>query len=177
MPYAQTEPAPGAARALSVTEPTTTPSDAIIWPVTQSTSSLMSQATSRAVSSGRPHRPAGTAAATRSRSACVAYKRLGQEQRGASVDREALVDFPPWARYSYGMTTKIAVSLPDELVVGARKAVAEGRAPSVSAFIAGALEEQSRYGGLADLLAEMAAEAGPPTERDRDWARRALGLD
>lgn len=75
------------------------------------------------------------------------------------------------------MTTKIAVSLPDALVAAARKAVVEGRAPSVSAFIAEALEEQSRYGRLAELLAEMAAEAGAPTEPDRDWARQALGLD
>jgi antitoxin ParD1/3/4 len=75
------------------------------------------------------------------------------------------------------MTTKIAVSLPDALVDAARRAVAEGRAASVSAFIAEALEERDRYGGLAELLAEMAAEAGPPDERDREWARRALGLD
>lgn len=75
------------------------------------------------------------------------------------------------------MTTKIAVSLPDELVAAARTAVAEGRAPSVSALIADALAEQSRYGWLADLLAQMAAEAGVPTERDRDWARQVLGLD
>ncbi|MGH8930312.1 MAG: toxin-antitoxin system antitoxin subunit [Egibacteraceae bacterium] len=75
------------------------------------------------------------------------------------------------------MTTKIAVSLPDDLVVVARRAVAEGRAASVSAFVAGALEEQGRYADLASLLAEMAAEAGPPTAEDRAWARHALGLE
>jgi len=75
------------------------------------------------------------------------------------------------------MTTKIAVSLPDEVVAAARQAVDEGRAPSVSAFVAEALREHSRYGQLADLLAEMAGDAGGPTPRDRDWARRALGLD
>jgi len=75
------------------------------------------------------------------------------------------------------MTTKIAISLPDDLVVAARRAVAEGRAVSVSAFIASALEEQERYADLASLLAEMAAEAGPPTEADRAWARQALGLE
>lgn len=79
-------------------------------------------------------------------------------------------------RYPYGMTTKIAVSLPDDLVATARQAVADGRAPSVSSFVARALEAQSRYGQLADLLAEMADDAGPPTERDRAWARQALGL-
>ena len=29
---------------------------------------------------------------------------------------------------------------------------------------------------LAALLSEMAAEAGPPSEEDRKWARRTLGL-
>lgn len=79
-------------------------------------------------------------------------------------------------RYALGMTTKIAVSLPDELVAAARRAVGEGRAPSVSAFVAAALNEHSRYGQLADLLSEMSAEAGAPTQGDRDWARHALGL-
>lgn len=80
-------------------------------------------------------------------------------------------------RYARGMTTKIAVSLPDELVAAARRAVGDGRAPSVSAFVAEALREHGRYGELAELLAEMATEAGAPTQRDRDWARSALGLD
>jgi Arc/MetJ-type ribon-helix-helix transcriptional regulator len=75
------------------------------------------------------------------------------------------------------MTTKIAVSLPDELVTAARQSVAQGRARSVSAFIADAIQEHGRYDNLADLLAEMAAEAGPPTEQDRVWARKALGVD
>jgi Arc/MetJ-type ribon-helix-helix transcriptional regulator len=75
------------------------------------------------------------------------------------------------------MTTKIAVSLPDDLVVVARLAVAEGRATSVSAFVADALEEHGRYADLTSLLAEMAAEAGPPTAEDRAWARQALGLE
>jgi Arc/MetJ-type ribon-helix-helix transcriptional regulator len=74
------------------------------------------------------------------------------------------------------MTTKIAVSLPDELVAAARQAVADGRAASVSAFVAEAIKEHGRYEGLAELLAEMASEAGPPTHEDRTWARRALGL-
>jgi Arc/MetJ-type ribon-helix-helix transcriptional regulator len=74
------------------------------------------------------------------------------------------------------MTTKIAVSLPDDLVAAARQAVADGRAASVSAFVADAIEEHGHYEQLAALLSEMAAEAGPPTEEDRIWARQALGL-
>ncbi len=71
---------------------------------------------------------------------------------------------------------KIAVSLPDDLVAAARQAVADGRAASVSAFVANAIEEHGRYEQLAVLLSEMAIEAGAPTEEDRVWAREALGL-
>ena len=74
------------------------------------------------------------------------------------------------------MTMKIAISLPDALVVAAREAVADGRAASVSAFVAEAIEERGRYEQLSVLLSEMAAEAGPPTDVDRTWARQALGL-
>ena len=82
----------------------------------------------------------------------------------------------PEGRYARGMTMKIAVSLPDDLVAAARQAVADGRAPSVSAFVAAAIEEHGRYERLTVLLSEMAAEAGPPTEEDRRWARQTLGL-
>lgn len=74
------------------------------------------------------------------------------------------------------MTTKIAVSLPDDLVAAARDAVADGRASSVSAFVADAIEERGRYEDLAGLLTEMAADCGAPAEQDRVWARDALGL-
>jgi Arc/MetJ-type ribon-helix-helix transcriptional regulator len=74
------------------------------------------------------------------------------------------------------MTTKIAVSLPDELVAAARQAVADGRAASVSAFVAESIQERGRFSDLADLLADMAAEGGVPTAADRRWARDALGL-
>jgi Arc/MetJ-type ribon-helix-helix transcriptional regulator len=75
------------------------------------------------------------------------------------------------------MTRKIAVSLPDELVTAAREAVAHGRAPSVSAFVAEAIKEHGRYADLSELLTEMTADGGTPTQEDRVWARKALGLD
>ena len=75
------------------------------------------------------------------------------------------------------MTTKIAISLPDEVLAGARRAVNDGRASSLSGYIAATLAERQDYEDLASLLAEMAAEAGAPSKTDRRWARRALGLD
>jgi Arc/MetJ-type ribon-helix-helix transcriptional regulator len=79
-------------------------------------------------------------------------------------------------RYDSGMTVKIAVSLPDELVAAARRAVANGRAASVSAYVANALARQVREDDLADLIAEMRAEHGEPTADDYAWADRVLGL-
>jgi antitoxin ParD1/3/4 len=76
-----------------------------------------------------------------------------------------------------GMTTsKIAVSLPTELVEQAHRAVAEGRAASVSAYVAQALTEQAKLDDLASLLTEMLAETGGPlTAAERRAADRALG--
>lgn len=76
-----------------------------------------------------------------------------------------------------GMTrTKIAVSLPAELVEQAQRAVAEGRAASVSAYVAHALEETAKLDDLASLLDKMLAETGGPlTAKERKAADRALG--
>ena len=59
-------------------------------------------------------------------------------------------------------STKIAVSLPSELVEQARRAVDEGRAASISAYVAQALEEQAKLDDLASLLSEMLDETGGP---------------
>jgi Arc/MetJ-type ribon-helix-helix transcriptional regulator len=75
-----------------------------------------------------------------------------------------------------GMTrSKIAVSLPADLVARAREAVSEGRVSSVSAYVAEALEEKAELDDLAALLDEMLAESGGPlTARERTAADRAL---
>ena len=77
-------------------------------------------------------------------------------------------------RYDSGMTVKIAVSLPDELVEQARAAVRAGRAASVSAYVAEALREKGRRRTLADWVAQQEAEFGPITDAERAWAGRAL---
>jgi Arc/MetJ-type ribon-helix-helix transcriptional regulator len=77
-----------------------------------------------------------------------------------------------------GMTAKakVAVSLPPELVAQARRAVAEGRAPTVSAYVAAALEEKAKLDDLAGLLSEMlAVSGGPLTEEERMAADSVLG--
>jgi Arc/MetJ-type ribon-helix-helix transcriptional regulator len=72
--------------------------------------------------------------------------------------------------------TKIAISLPKELAARARRAVRQGRTPSVSAYIASALDEKSKLDELAALLDEMLAESGGPlTKAERRAADRKLG--
>jgi hypothetical protein len=54
--------------------------------------------------------------------------------------------------------------------------VAEGRAASVSAYVAHALAETAKLDDLASLLDEMLAETGGPlTAKERKAADRALG--
>ncbi len=76
-----------------------------------------------------------------------------------------------------GMTmSKIAVTLPAGLVEQAQRAVAEGRATSVSAYVARALEDRAKLDELASLLDAMLAESGGPlTPAEQREADRVLG--
>jgi Arc/MetJ-type ribon-helix-helix transcriptional regulator len=100
---------------------------------------------------------------------------MGQVSLGSALTACANRQCDRW--YDCGMTTKIAISLPDEVLATARQAVNEGRASSLSGYIASTLAAHQDYEDLAALLAEMAAETGGPSDEDRRWARRALGLD
>jgi Arc/MetJ-type ribon-helix-helix transcriptional regulator len=75
------------------------------------------------------------------------------------------------------MTGEIAVTLPTQQIASARRAVAEGRAASVSAYIAQAMDRWDADEELARSLAKAHAGRGQPSPADREWARRALGLD
>ena len=91
---------------------------------------------------------------------------------GASTSAQGLCT--PW--YDSGMTQKIAVSLPDEQVVSIRRAVEQGRAPSVSGFISAAVARMQREDDLAQLLDDLDRELGPVDDADLAWADKALGL-
>lgn len=69
---------------------------------------------------------------------------------------------------------KIAVSLPEEQVAAARRAVATGRAPSVSAYVADALARAERENSLAELLADLDRELGEPSAAAHTWADQEL---
>ena len=79
-------------------------------------------------------------------------------------------------RYDRSMTTKIAVSLPDEQVLAAKRAVAGGAAASVSALVSAALADKLQHDDLAAVVADLLSAHGRPSEADYAWARDALGL-
>lgn len=74
------------------------------------------------------------------------------------------------------MTTKIAISLPDEQVAALRRAVEEGRAASVSGCVSAALEQYLRADSLARLLDDLEEQRGQVGQADLDWADQELGL-
>ena len=79
-----------------------------------------------------------------------------------------------------GMTpkAKIAVTLPQEVVDGVRRIVAEGRADSVSAYIAQAVEKRLGEDDFAGLLDDMLqASGGPLTDDERERIDREMGWD
>ena len=77
-----------------------------------------------------------------------------------------------------GMTTsKIAVSLPRALAERARRAVAQGRAESVSAYVTAALREKADLDDLAEMLREMLAKTGGAlSAAERRAADEVLGV-
>jgi antitoxin ParD1/3/4 len=75
--------------------------------------------------------------------------------------------------------TKIAVSLPDEQVAAIKRAVASGRARTVSSFISEAVERAQKEDSLAAVLADLDRELGEPSEQAQAWAQaelRRIGL-
>jgi hypothetical protein len=71
---------------------------------------------------------------------------------------------------------KLAISLPLRAAETARRAVKTGKASSVSAYVARAIEEQAKL-DEADLFAEMLAETGGPlTAAEKRRADREMAL-
>jgi len=72
---------------------------------------------------------------------------------------------------------KIAISLPLRAAEHARRAVKQGRATSVSAYVADAIELKAKTESLGEFLQDMLAlTGGPSTAAERREARRSLGL-
>ncbi|MGH8908898.1 MAG: toxin-antitoxin system antitoxin subunit [Egibacteraceae bacterium] len=70
----------------------------------------------------------------------------------------------------------MTITVDQDVVAAAEVAVAAGRAPSVSAWVAEAMSDRARRESLRAALAEIRAELGPATEEETAWARSVLGL-
>lgn len=77
-------------------------------------------------------------------------------------------------RYDDAMTTRITVSLPDDLVEDARRAVKRGDVASVSVYITEAMRNQRPKRPAKEVFAEWYAESGPPSAEDYAWAEEQL---
>lgn len=71
-------------------------------------------------------------------------------------------------------TRKVAITLPEEQVVEAKRAVAEGRARSVSAYVAAAIAARVEHDGLRAYVDALIAEHGKPSSEDYAWADAQL---
>jgi hypothetical protein len=72
---------------------------------------------------------------------------------------------------------KIAISLPRPLLATAQRAVKDGRAESVSAYVAAAIEAKAKRDDLRGLLDAMLLETGGPlTAAERIEAERMVGV-
>ena len=72
------------------------------------------------------------------------------------------------------MTTKIAISLPDEQVAALKAAVRGGAAKSVSALVSAALKEWGEKETLGQFLSHLDQVHGPVPAEDLAWARDAV---
>jgi Arc/MetJ-type ribon-helix-helix transcriptional regulator len=71
-------------------------------------------------------------------------------------------------------TTKITVTVPEELAAYIRDRVAAGDSESVSAYITRAAETMRDLDPLDLLIASMIAESGEPGDEAESWIRDAL---
>jgi hypothetical protein len=72
---------------------------------------------------------------------------------------------------------KITISIPRETLAQARGAIRNGRARSISAYIASAVQQKVKDDNLLAMLDEMLAETGgPPTQAEERAAERVLGI-
>ena len=78
--------------------------------------------------------------------------------------------------YAESMRTRITVTVDPATARAAERAVANGESPSVSAWVAAAMDERAHREQLKDVLREIRAELGPATEEETAWARSVLGL-
>ena len=69
---------------------------------------------------------------------------------------------------------KVALTIPDDVLLLAKREVRAGRAKSLSAFVSEAVDEKLRRAELLSILDAMDAAHGKPSRTARAWAKRVL---
>ncbi|WP_219412612.1 hypothetical protein [Pseudonocardia nigra] len=72
-------------------------------------------------------------------------------------------------------TTRITISVPEQVAAKAQRAVESGHAESVSGYFTELAEREPDWAETRAVLDEMIADAGGISEADRRWARSVLG--
>jgi hypothetical protein len=72
-------------------------------------------------------------------------------------------------------TTRVTVTVPDAVLEAARRDVASGAAPSVSAWVTEAAQAKARRESLGNVLDDLLEVAGGPlSEEEMAWTRAQL---
>jgi hypothetical protein len=72
---------------------------------------------------------------------------------------------------------RVTISIPEEVLAKARRAVEEGRAASVSAYFVKLAAAEPDWKDAQLVVEQMIAEIGGVDPETRAWARAELGLD
>lgn len=70
--------------------------------------------------------------------------------------------------------SKLALSIPEDIVRRAKREVSSARAKSLSAYVSEALAEKLQRDELKDVLDAMDKEHGKPDRKAKRWAKRVL---
>lgn len=71
-------------------------------------------------------------------------------------------------------TSKVALTIDQDVLAKARRCVKATRLRSLSAFVTAAVDEKLRRDVLSEILDEMDAKLGPPDATAMAWARRVF---
>jgi hypothetical protein len=72
-------------------------------------------------------------------------------------------------------TSKVAVTIPADVLKLAKEQVKAGRAKSLSALVSEAVDEKVRRNELLEILDAMDPKLGKPGKAAERWAKRVLG--
>jgi len=69
---------------------------------------------------------------------------------------------------------RVTITIPDETLERVRRAVADGAAPSVSAYLSTLADEAAREADLLRIVDALDAETGAPSQQDVAWAKSVI---